>query len=61
MDNVLIEGPPQYQVSLVYGLLHAGTLPSWIAQYKKNSYTVEKTRARPSQTGRKPKETWRND
>ena len=50
IDKVLHENWSQDRVSLEYAL------PNWMAQYKKNGYTiVEKTRGRVPKMGRKPK------
>ena len=56
INNVLLKDRSLRSVSLDYVLSDPSLLKNWIAQYKKNGYTiVEKTRGRPSKMGRKPK------
>ena len=59
INKVLHEGWTKDRVSLEYGLPSRTILLNWLAQYKKNGYTiVEKTRGRPARMGRKRKKTW---
>ena len=59
IDKVLLEGRSQKSVSLDYCFPSGGMLPNWIAQYKKNGYTLlEKRRGRVPKMGRKRKKTW---
>ena len=56
IDKVLLEGCSQQRVVSRLCLSNQGMLPNWMAQYKKNGYTiVEKTRGRAPKMGRKPK------
>lgn len=56
INQVFLKGRSQGEVSLEYAVPNRGTLSNWIAQYKKNGYTiVEKQRGRPVKMGRKPK------
>ena len=55
IDKVLHKDLSIEKVSLEYGLSGPAMLYNWLAQYKKNKYTiVEKTRGRVPEMGRKP-------
>ncbi|VIY60225.1 transposase orfA, ISSmu1 [Streptococcus pneumoniae] len=56
INKVLHEGWTKDRVSLEYGLPSRTILLNWLAQYRKNGYTiVEKTRGRVPKMGRNPK------
>ena len=59
INKVLHEGWTKDRVSLEYGLPSRTILLNWLAQYKRNGYTiVEKTRGRAPEMGRKRKKIW---
>ncbi|VKO09784.1 IS3-Spn1 transposase [Streptococcus pneumoniae] len=56
INKVLHEGWTKDRVSLEYGLPSRTILLNWLAQYRKNGYTiVEKPRGRVPKMGRKPR------
>ena len=59
INKVLHEGWTKDRVSLEYGLPSRTILLNWLAQYKRNGYTiVEKTRGRAPEMGRKRNKIW---
>lgn len=59
INELLLRGRSQLDMSLDDALPSRSTLPTWIVQYKKNRYTIlEKARGRGAKMGRKPKKTW---
>ena len=59
IHKVLHEGWTRDRVSLEYGLPSRTILLNWLAQYKKNGYTVlEKAKGRPPKMGRQKKKSW---
>ena len=56
INKVLLKGRSRKSVSLDYALPNPSLLKNWIAQYKKNGYTLlEKRRGRVPKMGSKPK------
>ena len=60
INKVLLKGRSLRSISLDYVLPDPSLLKNWIAQYKKNGYTIaEKTKGRVPKMGRKRKKSWK--